>query len=400
MEEATHPNFDPPGLVYSDRKARDTFWRLLPKVAPVAADSFLGIYRNAQQAGCLKVNEANASTTTFKAAKINPAQPTSEFDYAIIEALNHFLTDPVFPFEELRKQRGIWKDDPDTFPIPGMGITRFLPSWKELSTHTQSSKTLSKLVADLCNKWNLTSDWCRDFAVSTIFTAVRDTTNILEPSNDEFISHVPEIGSERYFALWDKAAERHDSHLVSEFMGQRSVRHGACNELFRYKWMIPNENQATEAFDFGIHFDGLENLSSSYFIQTAERQLWKRLLTHYGDVGELAGRLAEIRQNIEQFHLAANAYFLSEIGSRGPAARKRSGKLHFRWLAEFQVARKEYQEIADETQGDKRVEKKAVINGIEKAADLLDLKLRPAKRKSGSGRPRNRKEPPGTRRRS
>lgn len=264
--------------------------------------------------------------------------------------------------------------------ITTSALEKLIPSWDFLQSKGDSKWLCSELTK-WAEKWNLTDEWCLDFALGTL-SAFKVSFIDKMQFPDDFLEN----------------ADLHSVWELNRYCEQGTAWSQALFELNQFQdHLIPATIPDYPSFEYRFkqtvgertyfsiksHYNPWTSGSGS-FKASVEEQFWRKFFdcfanssqTFDGNTKELADGLNSFVKYVDE-HIS-RCEKLGEPFSR-PTPTKESDR-HFRWLVEFQLLCRSKEELR-KTHGCSR---KAIRDGIEDVARLLKLTLRPD---SKGGRP-------------
>jgi hypothetical protein len=306
-----------------------------------------------------------------------------------------FLLKNQSEFDDLMKKGEIyWKEvtqNPKKTLVENWALERLIPDWKSLKVR-KDSEWLCKTLTEWSEKWNLTADWCLDFALEclqickvNLIDEYQIPENYLATNAFGFLREYCNFwqnGSAWKTALWNQ-------------MWKNQNNYSTLNKIphypeFTYIWTQRNEGVLDRVFKIEKVFYPLSTLKEDFRKRT-EEEFWESFFNYYkhkqnllvGDFETLTGKFKDFHKKLDRYiskvETAIKPFVTKTVA-------KKSGDKHFRWLIEYQIPPiKSYNKLSIKYDVDRR----AVMDGIKNVSELLCLTLHPP---SKGGREKNVKD--------
>jgi|GEM_PF-4917498 len=254
-------------------------------------------------------------------------------------------------------------------------------------------------AADLCDsiaqwssRWHLSDEWCLNFALGVLkaFKIKYIDQNIDangEARKKSYIVVPQWLVDEWTERSWYDAVEciRDDRNKGIYAASSDIARAGT----FRFAWRERIGGRIEDIFALEEVFVPFVKAEAK-FVSDMELKFWRQFFINYRQRSDgLVGKLTDVITELQRFQnelqqYASKAKQVLKNKSR-PVLEKTSGDAHFRWLVEFQLLGRSYQQIAN----DHGVTRISVMQAVKGLALFIGLTLRPSKR---PGRPAGVKE--------
>lgn len=280
-----------------------------------------------------------------------------------------------------------------------LALRDLIPDWQTLKAKKDSEWFCTEL-SEWGRRWNLSDDWCMNFALDCIRNFKTEFSDKLRlPDNylTENSGFMDRWEYERFIkfgkpwvsALFHFGNERYEDYFfTSEITNYPS---------FNFTWKESGDREGTEAFSIQGWYNPLV-MYADEFTAKMEEQFLRHFFQHYqykwtGFIGNIPfwiNRLQIFKERIE-FHISACHRALEPYAKKTQV--KRSGDLHIQWLLQSTIPPiKSYSRIADENS----VKVSSVSDAVSEVSTLIGLTL--PKRMSG-GRPKGSKDKSNVKRR-
>lgn len=292
--------------------------------------------------------------------------------------------------ELLEKSEEYWKTvTPDHYTdlITGRAIEELIPNWQALKSKSGSEWLCSEL-SKWAEKWNLTDDWCLDFALDCL-------KNFKIKLIDQYQLPNNYIQGNDNYSLWEL-----NSFWYRGKAWEHSLSDADWQDVDRQWFVITMPDYPLLQYIWNVEGKEIFRIEGKYipllghpddFRERTDKQFWSKFFEYFSEKQHLLVENNKLlTDELRKFQQCVNDHISKARIKLEPysqdAVIKRSGDLHFRWLIEYQIPPfKSYHKLSEEH----GVESKAIRYGIESVSNLLGLTLRPAKR---TGRPKGVKE--------
>ncbi len=241
-------------------------------------------------------------------------------------------------------------------------LIRQFPKWSEMQKK-EKAKDLCAALKDWAEKWNLTDDWCLDFAIDMLRNF---RTNFLNGWENDF-----------------KRNTYNESFFITQFNNWR-YGNGDWDRALLNLRQDGTDRQYHIAVEFNqpafiFEYSGIK-ISETWFPNWKHKKVFREEITEQFN-RQLLFRLTErLEINIgtkSRFEEELTAYIRKVDMKKNKnffrTPRKNTGNRHFLWLIEYQIPPcKTFQQIAEENNSNI----KTIREGIARVAELIELKLR------------------------
>jgi hypothetical protein len=253
-----------------------------------------------------------------------------------------------------------------------LSIRSLIPSWQNLVSD-KDGEALCLSLEKWRSKWNLTEDWCSDFALTALGQMLVQLTEYsyiydwLINANDR--EQILNRFQQQKIKAWISAA---NNFVVS--LGKSIDTHTFYTALekypqFEFQW---DELKIETVWYPAVHKTAKE------FETKMEEDFWTQFFTHFGRQRFLlTGQMTKVLTKLEQFKSSLNNYIenIKRINENFTVKTpiKREGELHFEWFIDYQIPPcKSFLILAKENDCDRR----AIERAIKNVCELLIFKLR------------------------
>ena len=264
---------------------------------------------------------------------------------------------------------------------------RFIPDWNTLKSKS-GSEWLCKTLTDWSEKWNLSADWCFDFALECLRICKIDLIDEFQiPTNYLNINAFQLL--RRYSNFWQGGFAWRSalSKQIWKIQNNYSILKKISNyPEFNYVWGKRTEDNLNDFFEIKRVYFPL-TLLKEQFREQVEKEFWEKFFDYYkyrqhlliGDFDALSDKLKNFDRKLDNYISKVKATVKPFVNK--PVIKK-DGDKHFRWFIEYQIPPvKSYTKISLEH----NVDNKAVRVGIADVSKIIQLELTKAKR---TGRPK------------
>jgi hypothetical protein len=147
----------------------------------------------------------------------------------------------------------------------------------------------------------------------------------------------------------------------------------------------PKRNQKDEILRF-YSYGAMPSLSVNYDLEFRMEQAWDPFQETWSSAGPRIRKA--FKETLNQYRLQVIEAAKVQDGRK--VRHKRSSREHFQWLVYYQVLGMSHEGVVEQNASGARNDRSTIIEGIESAANLLELILRTPTRRRG--RPRGRKD--------
>jgi len=256
---------------------------------------------------------------------------------------------------------------------------RMIPGWSTLLEDADAGQ-LRESILKWANKWNLTDEWCLDFALSVL--SVFKLQYVDRYRLDEQVGRDPSFywHYEWPVADWAWKSWLESVHIIDLQNFDNKI--AALNEMpdvggLVFRWR-EDDDKDSDTFEVNDYF-APHSCTEREFMERVELEFWRQFLLRFGAVPEdLVGHTKHVLNEIQRFRLE-----LENCVSRckrklmpfsRPTVKKDSGESHFRWLIEYQVKGRSFHKLAELVQRDR----KSVSAAVKEASGIVGLSLRQA----------------------
>lgn len=339
--------------------ARILFWELVLIKCPQVAFDLLGF-----------ISSETELQKPNKFQKNTPLSSYFEFVFKSSRLLNSSLKGSERKSKEFNLQ-------PSEREIRKSALKNLTPKW-ELLQENSEAKSLCLLLEQWAQKWNLTDDWCLNFALDVlrdftlgVFDSLKFTTQSIQNVEEIFCSST--LRQYETVNAWNKVLESYLSDIPLQ-SSKDFYRMIEKYPVFKFSWEEIEVNEKWEPLFY----------SKEKFIQQVELELWIKFLNKYVNNPQLlVGMMPNLKDLLESFQNQLDDYVqrIETIHKRKAkkTPQKDKGDAHFHWLIDFQILHKEVSKIVEEDNQDRKY--KTIKQGLERTAEMISLTLRPAQSK-------------------
>lgn len=399
-------------LKNSTVKGRNIFLKLLEKMKPNVSIDLMRLFN----LNCLpKKHRENLKVihffTRFFLLHSNQ-QILFDFDYSKIKVDTNIKNTPLLSFfdflhknqAELLELASVskkeWKEFTD-FPKPKLiketALEKLIPNWKALESR-KDSKLLCSTLKEWASRWNLTDDWCLDFALSCLRICKIEIIDNLHFSENYLIKSG--LGDSWTFikyhennSAWKQSIWQ--AKFTDGIRGYDQIAKIENYPQFYYKWEPPKKEKEGETFEITDYYYPLTSLAN-FFRQRVESKFWSKFFKMFRFRQHLLiGENKTITTGIKDFQKKVEIYIKKvekkheDYSEKTPT--KRDNTKHFKLLIDYQIPPvKNYSQL-----GRNQNEKKTMKRAIQSVSKLIGLTLRNPSRGgrpkgSGDSKPRSR----------
>jgi ribosomal protein L20A (L18A) len=286
----------------------------------------------------------------------------AEFDQRLIESEKEWKSYTPNPYQEL---------------ITRSALEKLIPDWKTLQSK-DNSKLLCSELSQWAEKWNLTDDWCFDFALHCLkLFKINLIDKCWFPDNYLESKNIYSLFELRNFwydgrAWRESVSDLSERNLRDYFFTSEIPNYPKLN----YVWELKTEKGTQEILSLEGYYNPL-HMYPENFRREIEERFWARLseflsFNRFAFVGNsklLIDELSKFQKSVDDYISYAEELMKPHADR---TVVKRSGDKHFRWLVEYQILGKSYNKLAAENDVDRR----AVRDGIKNVSEIIELTLR------------------------
>lgn len=327
-------------------------------------------------------------------------------DYSAQNVSKHFRETPAYAyFEFIHKQRkeldrivkqarsqSYKKNGGNVLPgyieeqISRDAVTQIIPDWKGLNALPGSDWIINELNA-WATKFNLSDDWCKDFALeflANMKTEVVDKYRL----NDDYVENGDCWDFKRRWnngSLWERVGMNQDLDAIGKARDEvESLSKETQQKLvFKYEWPVSLGESGKGTFEirneYMPQFPGNDAVT---FKKSVSDDFWYKLSSYIGaNWTNCEGKGENIANKINQFEKKL-VKFVKDADSELGLRNRRSDLISLEcesdrdllWLVDFQFKKMSYEKIANDADSDRHT----VMRKVKTMASGIGLTLRKA----------------------
>ncbi|HRH41021.1 MAG TPA: hypothetical protein PKY82_05205 [Pyrinomonadaceae bacterium] len=258
-------------------------------------------------------------------------------------------------------------------------ISKLIVNWKTLKSRNDSQWLCDELT-QWADTWNLADDWCLDFAIDCLKRFKIDLIDKLRLpedfakyllKNDLFNYEIDDLqkywnrGKAWNYSLYQLDAERDRDYFF--------IANVPDYPTFHYVWKIKTDKGLQTCIEIEAIYNPLVTQPEK-FHEDIEKEFWAKFFNYFSYFPfTFVGNPDLLKTEIRKFQAKLKSHIKKARKVITPFSintkTKRSGDQHFKWLVEYQVLNKSYNQLAKE----KELDRSTITEGVKGVADLIGL---------------------------